>query len=231
MKTIFLSVYRFIIIILVLYFQGCSTTKYIVVGNEYYQDIYSIDYNSPNYSSERKNISIMEFVNKTAYGKRRLGSSASDILYNELVKSGKFNVIEREKLKVIIDELTLGASGLLDESQVIELGKLSGSEIIITGSVSQFGSRIEGKDRFFYETKSQIIEAIVDIRLIDVESSNIITAYTGKGLVNKTIRSFMGIGSRGRYDESLEGETLRASIVDVVKQIENDDKLFSLLNE
>ena len=45
----------------------------------------------------KKKISVIEFENKTAYGQRRLGTAASDILLTELGKSQKFILIEKKK--------------------------------------------------------------------------------------------------------------------------------------
>ncbi len=55
-------------------------------------------------------------------------------------------MIERKQLKLSIDELALGQSGLIEDSELIEVGKYMGTEIIITGLIPQFGSRIEVND-------------------------------------------------------------------------------------
>ncbi|MCH8011212.1 MAG: hypothetical protein IIA61_04570 [Candidatus Marinimicrobia bacterium] len=60
------------------------------------------------------------------------------------------------------------------------------------------------------------------VRLFDVKTTIIIGAFTGNGLGNKTTKSFMGFGERAGYDKTLEGEALRAAIIDVVNQIASD---------
>lgn len=202
--------------------SGCGSTRDVLIGDQPFRDTYSVPYPSGAPAETRRNISVMDFVNKTQYAKRRLGSSASDILSSELVKLGRFNVIEREQLALAIEQLDLADLGLIDESQAVEVGQYLGTHIIVTGSVSQFGSKVEGHDFILYQSKTQTAEAVVDVRLIEVETTRIIGAYTGRGLVSKTTSSIMGAGGRAGYDETLEGDALRAAIVHVVQQIAGD---------
>ena len=50
----------------------------------------------------KRRIGVVDFENKTTYGAARLGTSASDILITELAKSGKFIVVERDKMNQIM---------------------------------------------------------------------------------------------------------------------------------
>lgn len=204
---------------------SCGTTRFIMVGDRQLESIYDSSYPPAAPLAAVKKISVMEFVNKTAYGQRRLGSSASDILTSELIKLGLFEAIEREKLQLAINELDLGDLGLIDPAQAIEVGKYVGTEIIVTGSVSQFGHRMEGSDYIFYQSKTQTIEAVVDVRLVEVETTQVIGAFTGRGLARKTTSTLMGTGGRAGYDETLEGDALRAAIIDVVNQMAADTRL------
>jgi curli biogenesis system outer membrane secretion channel CsgG len=68
-------------------------------------------------------VAIMDFENKSQHGGWRLGRGASDILTTELVKTGKFNVMERDTFAAIIKEQNLGASGRIDPSTAARIGK------------------------------------------------------------------------------------------------------------
>jgi curli biogenesis system outer membrane secretion channel CsgG len=201
-------------------FLHCGgTTQSIMVGNHHYDSISSVAYTSPGKIDHPVKVSVVAFENKTHYGRRQLEKVASDILSSELVKSEKFVVIEREKLNVALEELSLSQTGIIDDTQALEVGKLIGAEIIITGSVSQFGCKTEGSDAIFHQSKCQICKATVDVRLIKIETTKVVAAITGKGTAQKKISSFMGAGGKGGYDETLEGEALRAAIIDVVQQL------------
>jgi len=165
------------------------------------------------YTSPRRRVGVIAFENKAPYGQGRIGDTATDILITELVKSGKFIVIERDKLDKIMAEQKLGQSGAIDPNTAAKMGKILGLNAIITGSVSQFGVKKEGKDFIVSQSKQQIVECTVDIRVVDAETGQILLADSGKGVVRKASGKFLGMGNQSKYDETLEGEALRAAIV------------------
>ncbi len=89
----------------------------------------------------------------------------------------------------------------------------------MTGSVSQFGVKTEGKDFIVSQSKQQIVECTVDVRVTDAETGQVILADSGKGVVRKASGKFLGMGNQSKYDETLEGEALRAAIVKFVDNI------------
>lgn len=167
----------------------------------------------------KKKISVVEFENKTAYGQRRLGDAASDILMTELGKSQKFILIERAKLDKIIAEQKLQATGMYDAATVAQLGKLAGVDAIVVGVISQFGVKTGGSDYLLTQSKQQVAECTVDIRVIEVETGKILYVDSGKGVAKSSKGSFLGMGTKGGYDETLEGESLRAAIAKFVDNI------------
>lgn len=173
------------------------------------------------YTGPKRRIGVVEFENKSAYGKGRLGGAASDILITELVKSGKFMVIERGRLSKVMEEQKFQTSGAVDSATAMKLGKILGLEAIVIGAVSQFGVRTEGSDYLIKQSKRQIAEVTIEVRVVDVETGRILLADSGKGVTKKKWGSFLGMGTRGGYDETLEGDALRASIVQFVDNIIN----------
>ena len=55
------------------------------------------------------------------------------------------------------------------------------------------------------------------------KTTKVITAITGKGSAQKKISSVMGAGGRGGYDETLEGDALRAAIINVVQKLMDEN--------
>lgn len=169
----------------------------------------------------KRRIGVVEFENKSAYGQGRLGGAASDILITELVKSEKFIVVERSKMDKIMQEQKLQTQGLTDPQTAAKIGQIMGLEAIVVGAVSQFGVKKEGSDYLLAQSKQQVADVTVDIRVIDVQSGQVILADSGKGQAKSKKGSFLGMGTRGGYDETLEGEALRAAIVKFVDNISN----------
>jgi curli biogenesis system outer membrane secretion channel CsgG len=172
----------------------------------------------------KRRIGVVDFENKTTYGANRLGTSASDILITELAKSGKFIVVERDKMNSIMAEQKLGMTGAINPATAAKIGKILGLNAIVTGAISQFGETTEGSEYLITQSKNQIVKCTVDIRVVDAETGQVLYADSGSGLGKKHSGGVFGLGTRTGYDETLEGEALRAAIVkftnNIVAQVE-----------
>ena len=160
---------------------------------------------------QRLRVAVVEFENKTTYG-QRLGGAASDVLVTELDHTGRFILIERSKLAKVFEEQKLGITGVIDPDTAAQLGKLLGAAAIITGAVTEFGTQQKGTDYLITESKKQVARAVVDVRVINTETGQILFAESGKGEVSSSSGTFLGMGSSASYNESIEGEALRAAI-------------------
>lgn len=76
---------------------------------------------------------------------------------NAFVNVGKVKVVDRGHIEEIFDEFEFQATGIIDESTAVEIGKLSGADIIVIGSINRVGG-------LFY----------LNIKLITVENAEII---------------------------------------------------------
>ena len=167
----------------------------------------------------KRRIGVVDFENKTTYGANRLGTSASDILITELAKSGKFIVVERDKMNQVMAEQKLAMTGAIDPSTAAKVGRILGLNAIVTGAISQFGETTEGSEYLITQSKSQIVKCTVDIRVVDAETGQVLYADSGSGLGKKHSGGVLGLGTRTGYDETLEGDALRAAIAKFVDNI------------
>jgi tetratricopeptide (TPR) repeat protein len=113
---------------------------------------------------ERMGVAILPFENKGA--SRDLGEIILDKMITVLVNQERFKVMERAQLNKILEEQSLGSSGIIDAATAAQIGKGIGVDAIIIGSVAA--------------TVSGSIS--VDARVIDTESATIIVAqdaYSG----------------------------------------------------
>jgi TolB-like protein len=69
-------------------------------------------------------------------GGRLLARKMADTLTNLMVKSGYVQVVERSRMRRILDEQKLILSGLIDTSRVTSAGKLMAAEFVITGTLA-----------------------------------------------------------------------------------------------
>lgn len=157
-------------------------------------------------------VGVVDFVNKTSYGAGRLGTSASDILTTELFKTGAFIIIERAQLDQVLKEQGLGQSGVVNPETAAQAGKILGLNAIVTGSVSQFGVSTGGSDFGVYKQKVQTAKCVVDVRVVDVTTGQLLFAESGRGEFERKAQEILGMGQRAGYDETLGQEALRSAI-------------------
>jgi len=102
--------------------------------------------------------SILPFTSSGREAKEMgLGESFSAMLSTGMKRKTCIEVVEREKLEKIVEELKLELTGLITPEQIKQIGKMLGVDYIITGSITKIQSKIE-----------------VDVKLIDVETARVI---------------------------------------------------------
>jgi TolB-like protein len=86
----------------------------------------------------KKTVAVVDFEvirgNEQAVGRVTLEG-----LTSALIESGHFNIVERSKLKTIMNELELSLSGLTKEAPEKIMGKLIMADLILTGTMADLG--------------------------------------------------------------------------------------------
>jgi curli biogenesis system outer membrane secretion channel CsgG len=157
-------------------------------------------------------VAVMDFTNKSQHGGWRLGQGASDMLTTALVKTGKFSVMERDKLASILKEQDLGASGRIDPSTAARIGKVIGVGYIITGAVTEYGQSSMGGGGKGVNVGKKGYHATVDIRMVNATTGEIVFADSaGANKSSVSVRVF-GIGGGERFNEKKATEVMRIAI-------------------
>jgi len=198
-------------------FFGCSASTSVKMKQDVSANV--TEKVESKYTGPRRRVGVVDFENKTAYGQSRLGQAASDILITELVKTGKFIVVEREKMQRLMEEQKLGLTGAIDSNTAAQMGKILGLNAIVTGAISNFGVRTTGSDYLIAQSKRQEATCTVDIRVVDAETGQILSADSGKGVSKVSSGGILGMGTQGSYAESIEGDALRAAISELTVNI------------
>lgn len=162
-------------------------------------------------------VAVLEFVNKSLGGHRywwddKVGEAAQDMFVTELVKSGKFKVIERERIDAIMKEKGLVLSGDIDPKTAIEIGKLLGAEYILVGSVTEFGKTEKGARGAFgigFGAKKVDFVSALDARLFSVETGEIVWADSASKKESNFSLEILGTGGGVERDERLFDKVLR----------------------
>jgi len=96
----------------------------------------------------------------------------ADMLRSELVKGGRFNIIEKQNMEKILSEQAFQQSGCTSEECAVKIGKLLNVHRMIVGS---FGKLM---DKYF-----------VSLRVVNVETGAVVFADSAKGRTVEDIES------------------------------------------
>ena len=140
-----------------------------------------------------------------------MGKQALDILSSKLAASGKFLLLERSDMAALLEEAKKSDNGLAT----------IGADYLIIGSVTEYGRKDVGKSGVFSSTKTQMVEAAVAIRLVDVSTGLIIYSDEGKGSAELTTRTTMGVGGKASFDATLSDKAISEAIGQLVENIIN----------
>lgn len=161
-------------------------------------------------------VAILEFKNKASnytWNWYDAGRGAQDMLVTELVKTGKYRVIEREQLAAIMREKNLSLSGDIDPKTAVKIGRMLGVEYLVTGSVTQLGTTNRGASvpggfgLPSVSVRSQKAEAALDARAFSTSTGEIVWADTASGETSDASVYVAGAGGgasdHGKVDKIL----------------------------
>ena len=162
----------------------------------------------------KRKVAIGRFSNETQYAKGLfydkendpMRKQSLDILSAKLAASGKFILLEREDLDVLVKEAG-------DEMNKI------GADYIILGSITEFGRKNEGNQKVFSSTKTQTVEAGVSIRLVEAATGLIIYSDEAKGSADIQTKKVLGFGTSAGYDATLSDKAISAALSQLVDNI------------
>jgi TolB-like protein len=95
-----------------------------------------------------------------------------------LVKTNKFDVVERSRMKDILAEQEFSESGYISPETAVKLGKLIGADYFVMGRIEQFQAGLEAKKiPYTNEVQRQYEGKItVNVRIVDSRGGKIVTA-------------------------------------------------------
>ncbi len=151
------------------------------------------------YKGLKKAIGCKEFENQAGWhGQWEIGNNLSIMLESALFDSGRFVIVEREKLKDVIAEQDLVASGRAAKAKdVAQTGKIRPARYIGTGAVTEVeesqsggggGISIRG---ISLGGKSEKAQVTVIVKLIDTTTSEIVAK---ERIVGKASHSGVNVG-------------------------------------
>jgi curli biogenesis system outer membrane secretion channel CsgG len=184
----------------------------------------------------RKRVAVFVFQDKSDrsvswYDGKGVGDGMSDMLTTDLVKSGKYRVIERAEIDRIMNEQRFGQSGAVTAESAAKVGQLLGVEFAVIGAVTEFGKKDGNNDVGIRGVglglRQQGAVCAIDVRLVNTSTGEIIAAETIRKEKNKTGLSVstneFRFNNRDGFDQSVIGKAVRECIDGVMKLLEKSE--------
>ena len=179
--------------------------------------------------AEKPSMGVAEFRNDTSAGwwYGGVGRDLAGMLTNELAGTGKFKMVEREKLDAVLDEQDLADSGRISKKTGAKIGKLTGAQVPgRSATLSAFEENVKGGGGgvsfrgISVGGKKEDAYLAVDLRVIDtttgeIEFTRSVEARaTSGGLAVGVYRGGFG-GNLGKYEKTPTGKAIRAVIMEI----------------
>lgn len=186
-------------------------------------------------ASDKPRIAVLEFKNKAdnQWWYHGGAEAAQDVFVTELVKSGKFRVIEREQLAALMQEKNLALAGDIDPSTAVRAGKLLGLDYLLTGSVTEYGVTQTGVNTPGVGTRRGWVPGVnvgknnfvaaMNARLIECETGEIVWADEGRGEESNARVHVGGFGGGVDNDTRMFDKVMKPIIQQLVASMKAAD--------
>jgi TolB-like protein len=113
--------------------------------------------------SERSGLAVLKFVDTTSHERASYFQSweygLAAMLITDLVQTEMFNIVDRVRLNVVLEEQELQTSGLVDPTTAVTIGKLIAAQYILTGTFMVVGEELKITAQVFSVEKGILLGA------------------------------------------------------------------------
>lgn len=192
---------------------------------------------SGGYTGPKKIIAASSFTSSAGID-AGAGEGLTAMLSDELMRTGRYIVVERSQLDAILTEQDLGAEGRTNPQTAAKIGEMLGASILVMGTVTQFeqkaasagggvGVPIPGVGAVAIGGKKQTGYVKINLRLVDTTTGQILDSITADGTFTGKagggaayIKGFAVAGSKERNEPV--GQAAEDAIKKAVAFIENN---------
>lgn len=136
------------------------------------------------YNGPQKRIAVSAFEYRAGKGSSAIGDGMSDMLTNALFNTGRFIVLERERLDEVMEEQDLSNSNRFKKETAAPKGELEGAELLIRGSVIQFEPKCRGGSAVIVSGSEACMA--INLRIIEAKTGRVVNATTVEGTSGKS---------------------------------------------
>jgi len=143
----------------------------------------------------------------------------SSELVTFLVKTNKFDVVERSRMKDILTEQEFSESGYISPETAVKLGQLIGADYFVMGKIEQFKAGVETKKiPYVDEVRKQYEGKItVNVRIVDSRGGKIVAA--NKFVVEHEDKNHKNEVMPGDFIDALKEKTVMEIVNGIVEGV------------
>ena len=131
------------------------------------------------YNGPQKRIAVTRFEFRANEGAGDVGGGMTDMLTNALFNTGRFIVLERDRLSDVMEEQDRTASDRFKKETAPAKGQLEGAELLIRGSVTEFEPKCKGGSAILVSGNVACIA--INLIITDARTGRILNATTVEG--------------------------------------------------
>jgi curli biogenesis system outer membrane secretion channel CsgG len=122
---------------------------------------------------------------------------ATNQLIDELLAYDRLRIVEREKLDLILEELKLGTTGLVDATQVKRVGNLLGVDALLFAVLESAGSKEQVRSALIAKSVKRETVVTMTGRLVHVETGEILASAEVSQTVKQRENTAFGFAKAG----------------------------------
>jgi curli biogenesis system outer membrane secretion channel CsgG len=181
--------------------------------------------------STKPRLAVLEFKNKAdnQWWWHGGAAAAQDVFVTQLVKSGKFRVVEREQLEALMKEKNLTLSGDVDPATAVRVGKLLGVNYLLTGAVTEYGAEDKGAHGGSFRglpsfgVHKKTFVAALNARLIDTSTGEVVWADEARSEESHSNVDVGGFGGGVSNDDRMFDKVMKPCIEQLTASLKAAD--------
>ncbi|HEY8022740.1 MAG TPA: CsgG/HfaB family protein [Thermoanaerobaculia bacterium] len=181
--------------------------------------------------STKPRLAVLEFKNKAdnQWWWHGGAAAAQDVFVTQLVKSGKFRVVEREQLEALMKEKNLSLSGDVDPATAVRVGKLLGVNYLLTGAVTEYGAEDKGAHGGSFRglpsfgVHKKTFVAALNARLIDTSTGEVVWADEARSEESHSNVDVGGFGGGVSNDDRMFDKVMKPCIEQLTASLKAAD--------
>lgn len=130
---------------------------------------------------------LLAMMGKDTANFSEIGNGLSNMLQTSLDKTGCFEVLDRETMETLRQEMTLAGKTM----------KLQSADILITGAITSVNLSKSKSSFLGFNKKSKVAKLGMDMKVIDIDSSKVVLSQDYSAESGKTNYAYISDGYKG----------------------------------